>query len=339
MPWLDYSAAPCRDDDGFSRFRSIWSSLACRGAEADPFCCGPAWQLSFLGATGGARIFYEVSNGGCLVLAEHSVGGRICYTAPDSGWFYGPPFLGPGGPELMATAIARLSSCQQHARPCYFLSGMRPDRALPPQVSRLAADFDVFVHSSSIQCAASLEGGLDGYLSRRSANHRAKLRKAARKAVAAGLSFQRSAPATPKDAGRVYARMLAVEARSWKGLGHCGIAERGSREFYWLLIRELALTGCCRVIFAMLDGRDVGFIFGGVAGDFYRGQQFSYDSGLPRLSIGNLMQLEKIRWLCEEGVRRYDMGPVSGPRMAYKRHWTELQMPIQCWLLRPRQPM
>ena len=36
-------------------------------------------------------------------------------------------------------------------------------------------------------------------------------------------------------------------------------------------------------------------------------------------SIGNLLQLEQVRWLCEEGVERYDMGPV----MDYKRSWME----------------
>jgi CelD/BcsL family acetyltransferase involved in cellulose biosynthesis len=42
--------------------------------------------------------------------------------------------------------------------------------------------------------------------------------------------------------------------------------------------------------------------------------------------------LEKINWLCEEGIKRYDMGPVSGPKMGYKTHWTEKRSEIQAWL-------
>ena len=45
------------------------------------------------------------------------------------------------------------------------------------------------------------------------------------------------------------------------------------------------------------------------------------------------MQVETIRWLCEEGVQRYDMGPVDGPKMGYKTHWTEKAFPIRTWLI------
>jgi CelD/BcsL family acetyltransferase involved in cellulose biosynthesis len=41
------------------------------------------------------------------------------------------------------------------------------------------------------------------------------------------------------------------------------------------------------------------------------------------------MQLEKIRWLCEEGVSRYDMGPL----MDYKRHWTEKKAVVETRVL------
>ena len=52
--------------------------------------------------------------------------------------------------------------------------------------------------------------------------------------------------------------------------------------------------------------------------------------GVPLL--GNLLQLEQIRWLCEEGADRYDMGP----QMDYKRHWTEITTRIEARLLRPK---
>ena len=45
------------------------------------------------------------------------------------------------------------------------------------------------------------------------------------------------------------------------------------------------------------------------------------------------MQIEKIRWLCEEGVQRYDMGPLDGPKMQYKSHWTETAFPLRTWLI------
>ena len=128
--------------------------------------------------------------------------------------------------------------------------------------------------------------------------------------------------------------MLRVELTSWKGQGHCGMAEHPAREFYARMIRTLAQDGEARLIFARHEDNDIGFIFGGMAGKVYRGQQFSYAAAWKDWSVGNLMQVEKIAWLCEEGAERYDMGPVVGPRMDYKRHWTEENREIQTWLLR-----
>lgn len=128
--------------------------------------------------------------------------------------------------------------------------------------------------------------------------------------------------------------MLAVEKQSWKGIGHCGMAEPPSSRFYSILLAALARTGDARVIFARHEDQDIGFIFGGMAGNIYRGQQFSFADSWRSFSIGNLLQQEKIRWLCEDGALRYDMGPISGPRMGYKSHWTESTVTLHTLLLR-----
>jgi CelD/BcsL family acetyltransferase involved in cellulose biosynthesis len=86
-------------------------------------------------------------------------------------------------------------------------------------------------------------------------------------------------------------------------------------------------------MFATHEGRDIGYIFGGMAGEIYRGQQFSFDDTWRDMSIGNLLQYEQLAWLCEEGAHRYDMGPLTGPFMEYKEHWTEIRLPIEAWIL------
>jgi CelD/BcsL family acetyltransferase involved in cellulose biosynthesis len=103
-----------------------------------------------------------------------------------------------------------------------------------------------------------------------------------------------------------------------------------SSGFYRQMLRRLAASGAARVVFARAGERDVGYVFGGVAGPFYRGQQFSYAEECRSLSLGNLLQLAQIRWLCEDGVARYDMGSV----MEYKTHWAELEGRGEAWLLR-----
>ena len=114
------------------------------------------------------------------------------------------------------------------------------------------------------------------------------------------------------------------------------MTESPAREFYADMIRRLAAQGTARVMFARHEDQDIGFIFGGMLGPCYRGQQFSYDAAWKDLSIGNLLQVEQIRWLCEEGAVRYDMGTASGEPMAYKLHWTEAHPTSQTWFLQPR---
>jgi CelD/BcsL family acetyltransferase involved in cellulose biosynthesis len=154
-----------------------------------------------------------------------------------------------------------------------------------------------------------------------------------RRAASEGIYFERYAPSSASEAEAIYSRIITVEFSSWKGIGHCGMAEPPSRQFYDIMLRRLSVSRQGRIIFARHEDKDIGFIFGGKAGNVYRGQQFSYADDWKSFSIGNLMQLEQIRWLCEEGAKRYDMGPLVGPRMGYKTHWTEKTMPIQTWIL------
>ena len=63
----------------------------------------------------------------------------------------------------------------------------------------------------------------------------------------------------------------------------------------------------------------------------YRGQQFSFDDEWRSASLGSLLQMQQLQWLCEEGVARYDMGPV----MQYKHHWAEMQVRFDAIALRP----
>ncbi|MBQ3058938.1 MAG: GNAT family N-acetyltransferase [Desulfovibrio sp.] len=327
--------------------RKQWTHLAVESDQADPFCCGPAWQLAALRVLNPAQtIFLQQSDTALLTLAEHrSTSGPSCCCPLEGSWLFGCPLLGRDIPELLELFEAALIEILRHSRqntrhqgwPYMVISGLRPGTTLPRVLwRRFNGPFIFYRHSSSTQCAASLRGGLDGFLSRRSANHRAKLRKAARQAREQGVSFERYCPGTAEEALILYERMLSVEHTSWKGLGQCGMAESPAREFYAAMISDLARNGEARIILARHEEKDIGFIFGGMAGKIYRGQQFSYSADWKKSSIGNLLQAEKISWLCEEGAERYDMGPVTGPRMGYKEHWTEEQREIETWLLQKR---
>jgi CelD/BcsL family acetyltransferase involved in cellulose biosynthesis len=154
-----------------------------------------------------------------------------------------------------------------------------------------------------------------------------------RRALSHGVTLERVSPTSDQGVDDVYSRMIAVELASWKGIEQCGMAEPGPKKFYEVMMKYLAATGDARIIFAKHGGKDIGFIFGGLTGGIYRGQQFSYDEEWQSSSIGNILQMEQVDWSCEEGLTRYDMGPLEGPRMSYKTHWTERKHSIETWVL------
>ena len=66
--------------------------------------------------------------------------------------------------------------------------------------------------------------------------------------------------------------MIGVELASWKGIDQCGMAERGSKEFYDAMLKWLVEAGDARIIIVTHEGKDIGFKFGSMAGKVYRGQ-------------------------------------------------------------------
>lgn len=314
-----------------------WMRLATETDQVDPFCCTPAWQIPFHMAFHPNRhlLIRHAKDAHVALAVQPGFGGRPSLDPIESHWNFGCPLLGSGGVELLANVfedIARESTPQS-----LVISGVRAGSALAQQVKdTFASRYTGVVRRRNVQCVASLAGGIDGFLSRRPARHRKNLGRDARRATSQGVWFDRQVPRTPEAAHAVYVRMAQVEARSWKGIDRCGMNESPCREFYAYMLEWLSMTSDARVVFAMRDDKDVGFIFGGMAGAVYRGQQFSFDEAVRDLSIGNLLQLEQVQWLCEEQATRYDMGPSRGPSMAYKRYWTETELEMQTWVLAAR---
>jgi CelD/BcsL family acetyltransferase involved in cellulose biosynthesis len=170
---------------------------------------------------------------------------------------------------------------------------------------------------------------VDGFLSRRSRDLRKSLRRAQRAAHEAGVTFESVRVADPRQAGALYARVQAVEARSWKTRDGVGIHAGPMRAFYGAMLPRLCELGQQRTIFARVGDRDVGYILGAVMGGEYRGLQFSYDDEHAMLGIGGLLQLQQINELVAEGVARYDLGT----EMDYKRRWAEEIMETEMLVL------
>jgi len=196
------------------------------------------------------------------------------------------------------------------------------ERVLPPRWERRRG-------TPTVRHVASLDGGVDGFLSRRPRELRKSLRKSLRNASAAGVTFEAVQTTSALDAEALYARIQEVEASSWKAREGVGIAAGPMRMFYELMLPRLCLKGQQRTVFAQVEGRDVGYILGAVSEGEYRGLQFSYDDDHSELGIGGLLQYHQIVLLCGEGVARYDLGT----EMDYKRRWAEEVMETEMLVL------
>jgi hypothetical protein len=173
--------------------------------------------------------------------------------------------LGRNGVKFLRDSlpdIERQFACQSLA---ITVSGISPTGLLRRDLQRyFKADFEIVemrVRARGIQCAASLKGGWDGYLSRRSSITRRNIRKQLRRAEQAGVAYERHCP-IPPEADHLFDRMLALELQSWKGIAEQGMEQPGVVDFYHLMLRELSETADARVFMARFEDRDIGYIFG-----------------------------------------------------------------------------
>ena len=314
------------------RADSFWNRQIFETYQVDPFCCSTYWQFSCYQAfQPDRRLMLRQNDQSLLAFIEFTdTLGRAYLTPLDLGWKFGSPLLGQGAVDLFQEVLVEIEDYYYPAFPGIVISGIASNSDFAAQLLHSTQTaFNLYLNDRGTQCSADLSGGYTGYLSRRSRNHRRSLKKQAKRARQKQIVFERHSPVNDEQATGIFARMLNIESRSWKGIEQCGMTESPSTEYYDLMIKRLARDNNVRIIIARHDEQDIGYIFGGILNGIYRGQQFSFDNAWKKESIGNLLQKEKIQWLCEEGISRYDMGPM----MEYKQHWTEQQVDFETWVL------
>ncbi|MCA9518580.1 MAG: GNAT family N-acetyltransferase [Myxococcales bacterium] len=295
------------------------AALASRGV--DHYCSSSAWVVP-------AHAAFHARNTPLVLRSSHGFAalargvadtlGR--YMAPlEAMWGLACPLLG-ADPARLARDFYRAMNSRRAEWDAIWLAGLEARGPLFEAVAALFATTCTLRWGPvSNRYAASLAGGVDAFLARRSPKFRANLRRAVRQAAAEGVTFDALDPASPPAPADLYARVLAVEARSWKGLSGAGIDAGDMRTFYDRTLALIVPRGQCRAVFARKDGEDVGFIFGGVLGDTYRGLQVSFDDRFRALSLGNVLHHAMIERLCAEGIGVYDLGS----EIEYKARWAE----------------
>ncbi|CAM2006955.1 GNAT family N-acetyltransferase [Acanthopleuribacter pedis] len=302
-------------------------------AGIDFFCSSAAWILPAVQA------FYPESRARILRIDDHflalvqrEVPGVGSALLPlESSWCLAAPLVGPDS-QLLADVFYQTVRHLGGQWRLAFLSGLQNEQPVWQKlVTRLHHRFALFRGSQSVRRVASLEGGVDGFLARRTSKFRKNLRRNQRTCRAEQLRFEVIHGALAPEQAREYLNtFMQVEALSWKGLSEQGVNQGEMYVFYREMVAMLGPRDRFRAVTAHLDGKLVGFLFGGLLGPHFRGLQFSFDDRYRALGIGNALQMKMIEHLCGEGTLTYDLGA----DMAYKQRWGEIAFTTDAMVIR-----
>jgi hypothetical protein len=292
--------------------------------EVDRFCSSSSWVLPAYEALSPDHELWvweasEAEGFIALCKGSHPRVGR--YLQPlEASWGLASPIIGE---DVVGVTREFITEARRTAESwdILFLTGISEDsRQFEELVRGFQADHFMGIGPSMGRQYAGLEGGVDGFLSRRSSKFRANMRRGLRDADDAGVNFQYLSDFDDEqECEQIFDRIIRVERESWKGRQGVGIAQGRMHDFYRRMLPLLAEKDALRVIFATLDDTDIAYCFGGLLDHTYRGLQMSYHQTYKEHSPGNLVQLEMIRNLAEEGIEVYDMGQ----SMDYKASWTD----------------
>jgi hypothetical protein len=297
-----------------------WNELvaATDSGSIDPWCTSSDWAQSAHGAFNPA---------GELVCATEGDSGFAFATAPQARphggallplepmWLFGAPIV--GADPVIAASFAERTLSQRGERSVYLGGYVEGSPWWDALIGVFGVQYRLFGGEERVRCRASLEGGIDGYLGRRTRVFRRNIRQGEKRATSAGITFEVLDSQSPEE---VLDRLHRVEQQSWKGLDGSGIEGPDMAMFYSYLLPRLHDRKALRVCVGVDDaGTDIGFIFGGVFGGTYRGLQLSFTESARSLGVGNLLQWHELQRLCQEDLHTYDIGM----DMEYKRLWTE----------------
>lgn len=291
-----------------------FDDLVLRSPLVDRYCSSTLWILPAHRAfdPDDEPLILRSARGYAPLVRELNTSGRLIRTLEHM-WCLPSPLVGT---DLAALAHETLDALAAHDWDYLVLSGLEHNGPAFHGLAggALARGWGAGLGHDSGRMVASLAGGVEGFLERRSGKMRRNLRRERRRA--AHLDF---VDVDDGDPDALYARVQAVERRCWKGRAGRGIQSGSMYRFYEDTFPRLLRRGALRLSFARDRDRDVGYVFGGVLGDTYRGLQLSFDVDYQHLGVGNLLQLHTVERLCAEGVAVYDLGM----EMAYKSRWAD----------------
>lgn len=286
----------------------------------DPWCSGPDWFLPAHEAfsEGATPLTWSEPGTGAVLLSQLRMDdGAVLVAGLEPMWGFTSPLIGPHLPDLAELAAEQLRHVTEWD--ICAIAGLPLSEDLARSMAKpFAVLGQVQAVYGIVRQVADVSTGHDAWFEARSAKFRKAVRQAEKRANEAGVSFV-DVSSDPE----VYRRCVAIESTSWKGMSDDGITSPGMQRFYEVMTERLQRQGRLRATIARLHDADIGFIFGGVRNQRYRGLQLSFTEAARPLSVSHLLQNHTIRSLIDEGIHTYDMGM----DMEYKQRWATHQEP------------
>ena len=314
MRWLDFAE--------LTRQAARFDATVARTPDIDLFCSSTDWILPAWQAFSPAAdpVIAETDDGFTALMRVRTPSLGRAIMPLEAAWGLASPFVS-AQPERQADHLRAVLGNSGLEWDVALLTGLRPGG---PVLRRVIARFHgrhrVGIGPTTRRRVASLAGGFEGFLSRRSPKFRQNLRRAQRQVARSGARYEYISGFTGRrHVEQTFERILDIELRSWKGRSDQGIDSGPARAFYALMIPRLAARGALRAVFVTRDGCDMAYVVGGLFGRAYRGLQVSFDHRFTRESVGNVAQAEMIMRLSDEGIETYDLGS----DLPYKARWAE----------------
>ncbi len=299
-----------------------YNRLVAQSLEVDRFCSSTHWIIPAHQAFSGNRQpwILRLESGYVALAVGYRLPLGMVLEPLEAIWGLACPFVSQA-PEQLVAEFARHHLASRRTRIPLLLSGLRRDGVVFQHLWRyLSSQMRLIIGRTTRSFRASLEGGEDGFLSRRTPRFRTNLRRSQRLGQQEGIAFETFTHFESwSEILARYRRIVQIEAGSWKGQAGTGLGEPAMEDFYHRMLARIWQEQSLRVIIARKDGEDVGFVFGAIFQDCYRGLQVSFDQRFARVSLGNLLQWEMIGLLAQEQCLLYDLGV----EVAYKERWGE----------------
>jgi CelD/BcsL family acetyltransferase involved in cellulose biosynthesis len=292
-----------------------WDDAVDRTPDADEFCASSIWSFAAAASFSEHDPPVVVGDGRSFAGMRRATGedGSRLLLGLDPVWGFATPMV--GHPVQAARLLAARLALDVHD--VAVVTGQRHGGIGLQCLAQVLGEHRRLLQGPTEQrLRADLSDGSGPWLARRSSRFRQRLRQIRRRADEAGVTVIDCSALAPDDA---IDRVLDVEVRSWKGEAGTGLASDALAGFYRRMAWRLAAADQLRLLFARQDGRDVGFVLGGVRGRTYRGLQLSYDRRVRDLGIGHLLQIHQLEALAGTGIDVYDLGM----DMPYKRRWAD----------------